>query len=199
MPTDRYRKLKSKKRKFILESIQESLEMKDVSDLSVKDIVEVAEISRGTFYTYFQDLKDAVFALLTHHLNIFFEKLKLETEENNRDLMKTLREQYVYVMDFFSDKKYFLIIKNLRKIIDASVSVEYFNDFNNYTFDVLEWFLNNTDIGEKLKDKNKAYGFFNLMSSIFVTAIFELSIGHTREDIDKETYFKFDIVEKGLQ
>lgn len=198
MPTPRFQKLKFKKKNLFLESVKECLSKHDISELSVSDIAEEAEISRGTFYTYFSDIKDCIFTLIVYYLNQFFESLKVATNENNGDFIKTVKEQYKSIMDYISDEKSISIIKNIGATMNFSMAIEYYRNLSNYSIDFYKWFLNETDVGKKLNDTNKVIAFFTMFNNILLTAIVELSVGMDRKKIDAQTNYKFEWLSKAI-
>ena len=199
MPTERFEKLKSKKKQLILDSIQDCLEKKDINSLSVKDIADEAEISRGTFYTYFSDIKDCVFALIVFYLNKFFEALKEATKNNNGNFLNTIKEEYITIMDYLSNEKSIAITKNLGSTMNIKMAVDYYNGLNKHSSDIYNWFLNETNIGQIVKDKYKVFSLLSLLNSTLMTAVIELSMGINREQIDKETYYKLDLIENSFK
>lgn len=194
MPTERFEKLKPKKKQLILDSIQDCLEKRDISSLSVKDIADEAEISRGTFYTYFSDIKDCVFTLIVFYLNKFFENLKISTKNNNGDFMKTVKEEYQFFMDFLSNDRAKIITRNLGATMNIEMAVDYYNGLNQYAGDIFNWFSSETDIGHIIKEKYKVFSLLSLLNNALLTAVIELAMGIDRKQIDRETYFKFELL-----
>lgn len=194
MPTIRFEKLKAKKKQLVLDSVRDSLEKHDIATLSVKDIADEAEISRGTFYTYFADIKDCVLTLIVHYLNRFFEILKSATKENEGNFFKTVEEQYASIMDFLSNDKCISFIRNIASSMDFKIVLDYFNNLNKYSESIYKWFLEETDVGQILKERYKIFSFMTLLTNIILTAIVELSMGVARKDIDKEIKFKLGIL-----
>ncbi len=64
MPTDRFFKLKPEKRDKIKEAALNEFFSKSYRDMSINSIVKEADISRGSFYTYFEDSFDLVTYIL---------------------------------------------------------------------------------------------------------------------------------------
>jgi len=90
MPKETFRNLPEKKQKAILEAVKKEFEVHSIMDASVKDIVLALGISRGSFYTYFENLEESYFTILemetieTHELFI-----RLFRQEKS-DLFRTL-------------------------------------------------------------------------------------------------------------
>lgn len=199
MPTERFYKLKPKKKQLIFDSIQDCLVKKDIALISVKDIADEAEISRGTFYTYFSDIKDCIFTLIVFYLNKFFDTLKVATKNNNGDFLKTIKEEYTIIMDFLADEKSIAITKNLGSTMNIKMAVDYYYGLNQHSGDIYNWFLNETNIGHMVKEKYKVFSLLSLLNNILMTAVIELSMGIARETVDKETYYKLDLIEKSFK
>lgn len=64
MPTERFFKLKPEKRDKIKEAALKEFFSKSYRDMSINSIVKEADISRGSFYTYFEDSFDLVTYIL---------------------------------------------------------------------------------------------------------------------------------------
>lgn len=72
-----------KKRKFILEKAKEVFCTKGFKEVTMQDIVEACEISRGGLYLYFQSTKE-----------IFLDVLKLESEEHDDTFKSVITEEF---------------------------------------------------------------------------------------------------------
>ena len=67
MPSDRFFKLSSEKQKRILQAAEKEFAAAGFQEASINQMIREAEISRGSFYTYFQDksdIFDCIFARL---------------------------------------------------------------------------------------------------------------------------------------
>ena len=58
MPTQRFFKLKEEKRQLILKAAAHEFSRVPYSAASINQIIKEADISRGSFYTYFEDKDD---------------------------------------------------------------------------------------------------------------------------------------------
>jgi len=90
MPKETFYNLPDSKRKLVLDAVKKEFEEHSIKDASVKDIVSALGISRGSFYTYFENLEESYFTILeletieTHELFLGIYR----KEEKN--LFKTL-------------------------------------------------------------------------------------------------------------
>lgn len=58
MPTQRFLKLKEEKKQVILDAAVHEFSRVPYSSASINQIIKEADISRGSFYTYFEDKDD---------------------------------------------------------------------------------------------------------------------------------------------
>lgn len=68
MPKDTFYHLADDKKKRILDAAEEELIRVPISEMSINKIVQSAEISRGSFYQYFEDKHDLVMYMLTDYI-----------------------------------------------------------------------------------------------------------------------------------
>lgn len=80
------------KRQFILQAAKKIFMEKGFKDVTMKDIVDACEISRGGLYLYFESTKE-----------IFLEILKLEAEDTDDDFAANIKEDssIIDILRFF--------------------------------------------------------------------------------------------------
>lgn len=71
----------TQKKQFILQTAKQLFSEKGYKDVTMKDIVDACEISRGGLYLYFESTRD-----------IFLEVLKMETEDTDDIFTDSIRE-----------------------------------------------------------------------------------------------------------
>lgn len=85
MPTQRFLKLKEEKKQVILEAAVHEFSRVPYSSASINKIIKEADISRGSFYTYFEDKDDLMQYMLRGFRDLCREKVfrTLEEERGN--------------------------------------------------------------------------------------------------------------------
>ncbi len=78
MPTQRFFNLKEEKKKIILDAAMHEFTRVPFSEVSINKIIHEADISRGSFYTYFEDKEDLARYIL-RGFREQFEKAVFET------------------------------------------------------------------------------------------------------------------------
>ena len=94
MPSERFLKLPAEKRQRILRAGFREFCQEPVSSASINNIIKEAEISRGSFYTYFEDKLDLLRYILAEGMREHEEILLHFLEESGGDLFECARLLY---------------------------------------------------------------------------------------------------------
>lgn len=119
MPTQRFFKLKEEKRRLILEAGAHEFSRVPYSAASINQIIKEADISRGSFYTYFEDKDDLMRYMLRGMREHFRERVMLLLKEMGSPFAVCLQMVREW-MDKGNDHIFYKIHKNL--LSDLSVS-----------------------------------------------------------------------------
>ena len=84
MPTQRFLNLKESKKNAILEAAANEFARVPYSAVSINQIIKEAEISRGSFYTYFEDKDDLMRYMLRGFRDTLRKKIFDYLEEEKR-------------------------------------------------------------------------------------------------------------------
>ena len=199
MASERFEKLKPKKKKIILDSIANCLSLKSIEELSVIDISKEAEISRGTFYTYFNDKDDAISTFIKDKENEFIKALKEIILSNKGNLFKSIIEAYDLLKNHYNEyhKK---ISKNILNVVNSSVLINYIHDTMAELDELNAWILDNTDVGKKyLTTIEDVRNLMELINFTISTAILRLSMNYEITAIDYDVKLKINIIKNGIK
>lgn len=136
MTRTRTRMTREARRASILEAAAGVFVANGYRQSSIDDIIDAAEISRGTFYLYFDSRKDAFIELIESYFDQFTQVLQEnherleETFERGWNIMRTWRENILNILRFHRDNP------NLTYIVyrEASGTDEDFSErFNELT------------------------------------------------------------------
>ncbi|GEM_PF-430653 len=99
MPTDRFNRLSDEKKKIIREAAIKEFARVPFEKASINQIIQNADISRGSFYTYFADKQDVVsFIFEDSHVQMQEQCLNV-LKQNGGDYFGMLRELFEYLAD----------------------------------------------------------------------------------------------------
>lgn len=105
MATKTFFNLNEEKKNRILDVLKEEFRSKPVFEVNVKDIVSKADIPRGSFYQYFENIEDSYFTVL-EIMTVDVHRLLFEIiKENNKDLMLSLKVYGQRVSEILFDEK----------------------------------------------------------------------------------------------
>lgn len=97
MPTDRFYRLADEKKRIIREAAIKEFARVPFEKASINQIIRNADISRGSFYTYFSDKQDVVsFIFEDAHAQIGEECVRI-LKGNNGDYFKMLQELFEFL------------------------------------------------------------------------------------------------------
>ena len=92
---------KRQKRERLLNKANELFTTKGFTNTSISDIVENADVAKGTFYLYFKDKYDLKDKLVEYKTQELFLVANTNLEENN---IHGLEEQLIFIIDFIVEK-----------------------------------------------------------------------------------------------
>lgn len=133
MPSQTFFNLPKEKQKLIYESAIKEFSRVSFDEASINQIIHNANISRGSFYMYFEDKEDLYDYLLTIHKEKFSLIEKQIFEENDGDLLKSYQAlflKFIKKINHNRHKKFFQNIilntnfKNVSVLPARNIDVE---------------------------------------------------------------------------
>ena len=95
MPKETFLKLSKEKQQKIIKSAKKEFARAPIENVSIKNIVEEADIARGSFYQYFESKEDLLIYILRENSEKLNTKLKDKVKETNGDIFKL----YIFLYD----------------------------------------------------------------------------------------------------
>ncbi len=117
MPKDTYYNLSHSKQKSILKAIQGVIIDKPIPKISVADMVKAADIPRGSFYQYFEDLEDVFGYVIDVSLSTFEDEIMSRIQAKPIGFFDYLGEAIEKDFVFFANSAHQKII---RKFFDPN-------------------------------------------------------------------------------
>lgn len=112
MPKETFFNLPKEKKERILEVLKKEFRSKPFQKVNIKSITEELEISRGSFYQYFENLEDSYFMILdmeTTDIHELFRKTLIQKEKSLNSILISFGEQ---VADVIFQPESYMIYKN---------------------------------------------------------------------------------------
>ena len=95
MPKETFLKLSKEKQQKIIKSAKKEFARVPIENVSIKNIVEDADIARGSFYQYFESKEDLLIYILKENSEKLNTKLKDKVKETNGDIFRL----YIFLYD----------------------------------------------------------------------------------------------------
>ncbi len=199
MPTENFERLKTDRKNAIIKAATREFATRDYSEVSVRDIAERADISRGSFYLYFYDKEDCFMAVI--------EAYKSHVENDLLNIYKkakSIADVVLQIFDYFTHLSAFehglfeKISSNMNGEVQELLisSLEQFGEtINQHLEETLE--NKNIEITPSVREQinlRREIIFSVLLASIVEMTIGRVSLDDTRNNLIK----KIDIVMKGF-
>ena len=95
MPKETFLKLSKEKQQKVINAAKKEFARAPIENVSIKNIVEEADIARGSFYQYFESKEDLLIYILRENSEKLNKKLKDKVKETNGDIFKL----YIFLYD----------------------------------------------------------------------------------------------------
>ncbi|MBO6119730.1 MAG: TetR/AcrR family transcriptional regulator [Lachnospiraceae bacterium] len=187
MALEAFYKLKEKKKKNILESISTCLKNKNYDELSVNDISVAADISRGSFYNYFNDKSDAVETLIESRISEYLDLYREAIKISGYDLIEGTRKIYGDIEELFRDEINVLKMKNLKFFIEFIIQSVHSKRFEKEIDEIVGWLIKNTKEGH-----NKLNTYKNMANVLDMLIVLVLNTIFNNIVIKSEYFSKYD-------
>ena len=202
MPTKTFFNLTKKKSQKIIEASKSEFSKYNFYDASINRIIREAEISRGSFYQYFENKEDLFIYILDSYKLTIVEWLKNKSENKKYDIFEAYLLVYDYITEdnFTSKDKDFLImtianmdiklsqhLMGFLKCEDISNSSSYFNELVN---------MDNIIVN----DPSEIMIIHNILMTIMMNqiAIFFSDINNSRK-CREDIINKFNLIKSGIK
>ena len=121
MPSKTFYNLSEEKKKKIILAAKEEFSKKLYQEASLNQIIKESNISRGSFYMYFNDKEELYFYLLDEYKSKFEKIIKNTIEKNNGEVFSSFQEFFSIISIILKDKNYEFeknIFKNMNYFIE---------------------------------------------------------------------------------
>ncbi len=113
MPSERFHRLPKEKQETIWRATLNEFKRVPPEEISINRIIKEADISRGSFYTYFSDKKELLEWVIFDYIKSYQDLIQKGMAENNGDIWKALDMVFESVVDEISSEDLTKLIKNL--------------------------------------------------------------------------------------
>ena len=188
------------KRKRITDAVIKEFMERPNEKVSINRIIKTAEISRGSFYQYFDDKVDLI-EIITKTM---FDESSNKAKEILKLLCGDLFVMYIKMFDYFDDySSQKQTMKIMRNIVDSFKA----NDdlVSEYLKNRFNMALTNNEIytmvdrqNLKFQDNESVKCLIEILTQVLKNAIFDVFVaGSDREEVRERLIKKIDIIKQG--
>ena len=196
--------LPEEKRQRVTEAIVDEFANVEDDKVSINRIVQKANISRGSFYQYFDDKLDLVEVLIRSYLNLVIDDLRRAIISSDGDIFYTFECVYDIIIGLSKDERNSKVLRNLISNIRANNNLvsdyivkRYIKQYNS-----IEEFINITDEFSRKSfrfksDEDLTY-LQQILTSVLKNEIYNFYVFDTDPEETKARYLrKLYIIKRG--
>ena len=195
MPTDTFLKLSEEKKSKIIRAAKKEFA---IEQASIKNIVQEAEIARGSFYQYFKSKEDLLSYIMERHMDKMEQYLQKNLKETNGDIVEVFINMYDYMVKQSASKEneefYHKIFENLRTSEETMFFIKPQDPFCKLN---LYETINQTKL--KIKDETDLETIVEILNTITRRSIVDYKKYKTKEEAREEFIKRMKYLKSGIE
>ena len=124
MPTNTFFKLSKEKQDNIIEASLKEFKRVLLRDASINKIIKDANIPRGSFYNYFEDINDLYIYSIYNYRKEFIKLLEASLKNKKGDLIETTKKIYDEIIYHCTQDNNKQLIKNIFLNFNYNISIK---------------------------------------------------------------------------
>ena len=188
------------KRKRITDAVIKEFMERPNEKVSINRIIKTAEISRGSFYQYFDDKVDLIEIITKTMFEESSNKAKEILKLSCGDLFVMYIKMFDYFGDYSSQKQTMKIMRNIVDSFKANDDLvsEYLKNRFNMALTNNEIYTMVDRQNLKFQDNESVKCLIEILTQVLKNAIFDVFVaGSDREEVRKRLIKKIDIIKQG--
>lgn len=198
MPKSTFLNLPNEKKQRLIEILLENFSARHISQVKVADIVEDMAMSRGAFYKYFEDLKDAyTYTIQYYSIQIHRDILKY-ISQNKQDFFQGIENYLAWCSELEQKSSYWQAIRFLTRS----------DDFTNHqrtkpsaeSGRLKEWFKLLKANGFHITSEEEAISFLYFVMDLVINSLTDyIANDWTTDELLQDYRYKVKWLQKGLK
>lgn len=198
MPKETFFNLDEKKKESIINAATKEFTENELHKARVSNIIKLAQIPRGSFYQYFEDIDDLYYYVIDSTFDNIFDVGYKHAELTN-DLFEYIHLTFEVDYNAYANDKRHKFMKNVFSSIGANV--EYIEHHNNRRKDYISNIINRMDLSKLKVSNNKdelirLYEFLQRIKRFAIQGALLKNL--TYEEAMSDLEWHLDIIKHGL-
>ncbi len=198
MPTDTFLKLSEEKKSKIIKAAKKEFARVPIEQASIKNIVQEAEIARGSFYQYFTSKEDLLSYIMKRHMDKMNQHLQKNLKETNGDIVEVFIRMYDYMLNQSASKEnqefYHKIFENLKTSEETMFFIKPEDPFSKLN---LYEKIDQTKL--KIKDEADLETIVEMLNTITRKSIVDYKKYKTKEEAREEFIKRMRYLKSGIE
>lgn len=199
MSTQTFNNLPEEKKNIIIEASIKEFKRTLLTDASINKIIKDANISRGSFYTYFKDINDLYEYSLNNYKNKIIKIIKQSLKETNGDLFETTKKAYEKIIKLcIKDKQLF---KNIFLNFNYNVSIrnKMHEECLEKKYKIVELISKINKDNLNIKTEEEMFYIIDIIIGFVMHGLIDLFMNKEEENIIKDKLDKqLEILKRGI-
>lgn len=201
MPKKTFLNLSKEKQNIIIEASLKEFKRVLLKDASINKIIKDAQISRGSFYNYFNDINDIYFYSLNEYKGKLISLIKEILIKNNGELIKTTIEIYDEIINYSNKEENKNLVKNIFLNFnyqnEVRTKIYKYNIDNKYEFLELISLIDKKNLN--IRNDEEIFYIIDIIIVIIIQGIIETLIDSDKKEDSKEKIHKqIEILKRGI-
>lgn len=196
MPTDTFYNLPNSKKKKIIKAAQKEFARVEFEQTSIKNIVEEAEIARGSFYQYFESKEDLLKYILEIHAGDIENKIQEILISNNGDIFELFIDIYNSMLEECTNESKFKFFRRIIENIKTSQGSILESGKPENILEKNKYLVNQTNLRIKSEEDYKTI--IRILESITIKAMATTFQFKSKEEAKKEYYREIEFLKNGI-
>ena len=189
------------KRQRVINAVVDEFANAESDKVSINHIVQNAEISRGSFYQYFDDKLDLVEVLIRSFIDKSIDDVRRAIVSSDGDISYTFECMYDVIIRFSEDEKQKRVLKNLISNVRANNNLV--SDYIIKRYKGIDSLINITDEfsrkGFRFKSDEDMILLQQILTSVLKNAIYNYYVFDADAEETKKRYLrKLYIIKQGV-
>jgi AcrR family transcriptional regulator len=200
LPKETFSNLPEEKKSKILVAIRNEFARVPFDKVSINKIIKDADISRGSFYMYFEDKEDMLKCILSTYFNDMMSIVNESLRKNQGDLFEVFTDILKFTADFGTSKENIAFCMNIfayQKVKSDSL-MQFSNRCKKEEY--VNWFNQNINADNLNVDNSEdVYNIIDILTSVTQKAIVDIFLHiNEKDEIIEEYTNKLIILKRGM-
>ncbi|NLZ47175.1 MAG: TetR/AcrR family transcriptional regulator [Clostridiales bacterium] len=198
MPTETFLNLPIEKKNKLIMAIKREFARVPYDKVSINKIVQDADISRGSFYMYFNDKEDMLKFILSNYYHELIATIKKSSKENKGDLFDVFRDIFRFTADFGMEEDNIAFCINIftsDKVHNCIIAALISKDMKDKPFNWISPYIDTSNLN--INCDEDLYNIIEILIAVTQKAVIEVFLHIDNKDKVLENYEKKIKILKG--